>query len=47
MPYKSEAQRKWFHTAAAKRAGVTEADVKHWDKATNGKKLPKKVSKKK
>lgn len=47
MPYKSEAQRKFFHSAAAKKAGITEKDVKHWDQVSKGKKLPEKAPKKK
>ena len=46
MPYKSTAQRKYFHANKAKleRQGV---DVSEWDRATKllGKKLPKKVKK--
>ena len=47
MPYKSEAQRKFFHTAAAKKAGIKESDVEEWDSASKGLKLPKRVGKKK
>lgn len=44
MPYKSEAQRKFFHSNAKKLAkqGV---NIKEWDKASKGKKLPKKIKK--
>jgi hypothetical protein len=46
MPYKSAQQRKWAHTKAGKKAlGV--AKVKEYDKASKGKKLPKKAKKKK
>jgi hypothetical protein len=40
MPYKSLAQEGYFHTheAELKRQGV---DVKEWDAATEGKRLPK------
>lgn len=44
MPYKSDAQRKFFHTAAAKKAGITEKQVKEYDQASKGKKLPAKKS---
>ncbi len=44
-PYVSDAQRRFFHSAGAKKAGLTSADVKHWDEASKGKKLPEKVSK--
>ena len=46
MPYKSEAQRKFFHTNKKKleKQGV---DVKEWDKESKGLKLPKKVKRKK
>ena len=44
MPYKSDAQRKFFHAndKELKKQGV---NVKEWDKASKGKKLPKKVKK--
>lgn len=50
MPYKSEAQRRFFHTATARRKGITAADVEEFDAASKGKHLPerkKKRSKKK
>jgi hypothetical protein len=48
MPYKSEKQRKFFHTLTAKNKGITEEQVKEFDKASKGMKLPrlKKVVKK-
>ena len=46
MPYKSEAQRKFFH-ANAKKLAKQGVNVKEWDKASKGKKLPKKVKAKK
>jgi hypothetical protein len=45
MPYKSDAQRRWAHTAAGKKALGGEAGVHEWDEATKGKKLPEKVEK--
>lgn len=45
MPYKSQAQRRWAHTAAGKKALGGEAGVHEWDEATKGKKLPEKVEK--
>lgn len=45
MPYKSEAQRKFFH-AAEKRGEISKATVSEYDKASKGKKLPQKVKKK-
>lgn len=45
-PYSSEAQRRWAHTAAGKKALGGEAGVHEWDEATKGKKLPEKVGKK-
>ncbi len=42
MPYKSEAQRKFFHTSTARRKGITSAMAKEYDKASKGKKLPPK-----
>ena len=44
-PYASEAQRKWAHTAAGKKALGGEKAVRHWDVASRGKKLPEKVDK--
>lgn len=46
MPYKSEAQRKYFHTKTARRKGITKAMVKEFDDASKGKKIPKRVRKK-
>lgn len=45
MPYKSDAQRKFFHTDTAKDAGITGAEVKEFDKASKGKELPEHVKK--
>jgi hypothetical protein len=45
MPYRSESQRRWAHTAAGKKALGGEAGVHEWDEATKGKKLPEKVEK--
>jgi hypothetical protein len=44
MPYKSRAQEAYFNVNRAKleRAGV---DVDEWNKASKGKKLPKRVKK--
>lgn len=47
MPYKSQAQRKWAHTPAGTRALGGKKAVEEWDKATKGKKLPKRVKKNK
>lgn len=44
-PYRSEAQRRWAHTAAGKKALGGEAGVSEWDSATKGKHLPEKVKK--
>jgi hypothetical protein len=44
-PYKSAAQRRFFHSEEARKAGITAADVKHWDDASRGKKLPKRAHK--
>lgn len=46
MPYKSKAQEKFFNVNRAKleKQGV---DVNEWNKASKGKKLPKKVKKSK
>lgn len=45
MPYVSERQRKWAHTKAGTKALGGKKAVEGWDKATKGKKLPKKVKK--
>lgn len=44
MPYKSDAQRRFFHSPGAAKAGITRAQVDEFDKASKGKKLPKKVA---
>ncbi len=46
MPYKSEKQRAFFHTDTAKKKGITEKEVKEFDKASKGKELPKEAKKK-
>ena len=46
MPYKSDAQRKWFH-ANKKQLAREGVNISEWDKASKGKKLPKKVKKNK
>ncbi len=43
MPYKSDAQRKYFHTEAAAKAGISKATVKEFDAASKGKSLPAKA----
>jgi len=45
MPYKSEAQRKYFHANKKKweKQGV---NVEEWDKESKGLNLPKKIKKK-
>lgn len=42
MPYKSDAQRRFFHTDTAKKAGISSKTVKEFDTASKGLKLPKK-----
>ena len=42
MPYVSDAQRRFFHTKTARKAGITKKMVKEYDEASRGKKLPKK-----
>ena len=46
MPYKSDAQRRFFH-AAAKRGEISKKTVSEFDKASKGKKLPEKIKKNK
>ena len=45
-PWKSESQRKWGNSPSGKKA-LGESGVAHWNAATKGKKLKKKVAKKK
>lgn len=45
MPYKSDAQRKFFHTKTARKEGITPKMVKEFDKATKGLRLPAKKKK--
>ena len=47
MPYKSAAQRAWAHTPVGTKALGGKAKVAEWDQASEGKKLPKHVAKKK
>lgn len=44
MPYKSDAQRKKFH-AMEERGEISSKVVKGFDRASKGKKLPKRVRK--
>lgn len=46
MPYKSEKQRRWAHTTTGMMS-LGKSKVEEFDKASKGKKLPKKSSKKK
>src|ERR1035437_4795456 len=47
MPWKSNQQRKWGHTAEGEKALGGKSAVAEWDRATKGKKLPFHVKKKK
>ena len=47
MPYKSDAQRKFFHSKGAVKAGLAKEQIEEYDKASKGKKLPEKVKAKK
>lgn len=40
MPYKSKAQQRFFHSAGAKKAGITRKQVAEYDRASKGKSLP-------
>ncbi len=46
MPYKSSSQRRAFH-AMLKRGQISKKTVTEWDKASEGKKLPEHVKRKK
>ena len=43
MPYASDKQRRWAHTAAGKRALGGSARVHEWDAASRGMKLPERA----
>ena len=43
MPYKSAAQRRFFHSAGAKTIGIKPKTVKEFDKESKGFKLPETV----
>lgn len=47
MPYKSLQQLKFFHSPGAKKAGIKPEQVKEFDQASKGMKLPKFVNLKK
>jgi hypothetical protein len=40
MPYKSDAQRRFFHTDTARKKGIKPETVEEFDEASKGKKLP-------
>lgn len=42
--YKSDAQRKFFHSPGAEKAGITKKEVKEFDSASAGKILPDHVT---
>lgn len=42
MPYKSEAQRRYFNSPAGKEK-IGEEEVEHWNEVSKGKKLPEKA----
>lgn len=46
MPYKSLQQERWAHTTNGIRALGGKKKVAEWDRATKGRKLPKKAKKK-
>ena len=46
MPYKSNAQRRKFHSLLEKNE-ISKSVVDEWDKASKGKKLPERVKPKK
>ena len=45
MPYQSRAQQRFFHTDTAKRSGISSIDVAEYDRASKGKRLPERVTK--
>ena len=44
MPFKSEAQKRWGNSPAGIKALGGKKAVAHWNKETEGKKLPQRVS---
>ena len=46
-PYVSDAQRSFFHSKGAKKAGITPKQVSEFDSASKGKDLPEHVEAKK
>lgn len=46
MPYKSDAQRRFFHSKGAKKKGITKKMIEEYDDASRGKKLPERKRKK-
>jgi hypothetical protein len=47
MPFKSDAQRRWAHTPAGRKALGGSAKVAEWDQASKGRSLPARATKKK
>ena len=43
MPYVSDAQRRFFHSKGAKKAGISDKTVKEFDSSYKGKDLPERV----
>lgn len=43
MPYASSKQRRFFHTATAKKKGISAATVDEFDTASKGLKLPERA----
>jgi hypothetical protein len=47
MPYKSDAQRRFFHTQTARDKGISASTVREFDEASRGMNLPERKGKKK
>jgi len=45
MPYQSDAQRRFFHSKGAAKAGIKPSDVAEFDRSSKGLKLPERKSK--
>lgn len=43
MPYKSDAQRRFFHTDTARKEGISAKTVAEFDRASKGKRLPQRA----
>lgn len=43
MPYRSDAQRRFFHSPGARRAGISASTTREYDSASRGARLPERA----